>query len=155
MALSTDVQNRYSTQYLIELTNPQNRNATTINTTLLNNAGTDIEALFEVYAGVTFDDTDPQHIATGVEGVVAFLMRRTGQSAAETRIEAWISSTRALGEIEGRNRVTPDSTTLFQPSRDDRLATTPRPAFDDRNFDAFLPNPARGGATGIFRSFGL
>lgn len=143
--LSTHVQNRYSTQYLVELTNPQDRNATEINVTLLNNAFTDISSLFEVHAGVTYDDSDPRHIATAVEGIIALLMLRTGQTAAAGRMGAWLDSVRALGEITGRNRVTPDSTTKMQPSEDDRLTSTPRPAFDDRRFDAFLPSsPAAG-----------
>jgi len=146
MPLSTHVQDRYSTQYLTELTNPQNRNATTVNTTLLDFSSSDVDALFDVYAGVVYDDTDAQHIAIAVEGVIAFLMRRTGQSAAETRIAAWITAMKDLGKTEGRNRVTPDSTTRFQPSADDRLTATPRPAFDDRRFDSFLPkSPNAGG----------
>lgn len=146
MPLSTHVQDRYSTQYLIELTNPQNRNANTVNTTLLANASSDVDALFDVYAGVIYDDADAQHIAVAVEGVVAFLMRRTGQSTAETRISAWVSSMRDLSRTEGRNRIIPDSTTRMQPSADDRLTSTPRPAFDDRRFDAFLPkSPGAGG----------
>lgn len=145
MPLSTHVQDRYSDQYLVELTNPQNRNATTVNTTLLDNASADVDALFDVYAGVAYDDTDAQHIAVAVEGVIAFLMRRTGQSAAEARIAAWITSMKDLGKTEGRNRVTPDSTTRMQPSSDDRLTRAPRPAFDDRSFDSFLPKAPRAG----------
>lgn len=145
MPLSTHVQDRYSTQYLTELTNPQGRNATTVNTTLLGKSADDIDALFDVYAGVEYDDTNAQHIAVAVEGVIAFLMRRTGQSAAESRITAWIASMKALGKTEGRNRVTPDSTTRMQPSADDRVTSTPRPAFDDRRFDAFLPKAPRAG----------
>ena len=145
MPLSTHVQDRYSSQYLVELTNPQNRGATTVNTTILDNASADVDALFDVYSGVEYDDTDAQHIAVAVEGVIAFLMRRTGQSAAESRITAWVSSMRDLSRIEGRNRVTPDSTTRMQPSADDRLTSTPRPAFDDRRFDPFLPKAPGGG----------
>lgn len=145
MPLSTHVQDRYSTQYLTQLTNPQNRNATSVNTTLLGNAANDVDALFDVYSGVEYDDTDAQHIAVAVEGVIAFLMRRTGQSTAEARVTAWVAAMKALGKIEGRNRITPDSTTRFQPSADDRLTSTPRPAFDDRRFDSFLPKAPRAG----------
>ncbi len=145
MPLSTHVQNRYSSEYLVQLTNPQNRNASTIDTTLLGFSVDDVDALFDVYAGVAYDDADATHIAVAVEGVIAFLMRRTGQSAAEARVTAWLSSIRALGGVEGRNRVTPDSTTRFQPSADDRLTSTPRPAFDDRRFDPFQPKPPAAG----------
>ena len=146
MPLSTHVTDRYSTQYLVELTNPQDRSATTINTTLLGFSADDVDALFDVYAGVAYDDADAGHIAVAVEGVIAFLLRRTGQSTADARISAWVSSMRDLSRTEGRNRVTPDSNTRMQPSADDRLASTPRPAFDDRRFDSFLPNsPGSGG----------
>ena len=140
MPLATHVQNRYSTEYLIQLTNPQNRNATTVNTTLLGFSADDVDALFDVYAGVAYDDSDATHVAVAVEGVIAFLMRRTGQATAEARVTAWLASIRALGSVSGRNRVTPDSTTKMQPSEDDRLSSTPRPAFDDRRFDDFMPN---------------
>ncbi len=146
MPLSTHVTDRYSTQYLVELTNPQDRGATTINTTLLGFAADDVDGLFDVYAGVAYDDSDAQHIAVAVEGVIAFLLRRTGQSTADARISTWVSTMRDLSRTEGRNRVTPDSTTRMQPSADNRLTATPRPAFDDRRFDSFLPNsPGSGG----------
>lgn len=139
MPLSTHVTDRHSTQYLIELTNPQNRNATTVNTTLLGFAADDVDALFDVYTGVAYDDSDAQHIAVAVQGVIAFLLRRTGQATAQERIDEWVTSMRSLSRIEGRNRITPDSTTRMQPSADDRLTSTPRPAFDDRHFDSFIP----------------
>ncbi len=144
MALLTDVPNRYATQNLVELTNPQDRNAIAISTRL-DRAVDDVEGMFPIYAGVAFDENDANHVAIGSEGVVALLIRRTGQAIGEARMAQFLSALRALGQIEGRNRVTPDSTTKMQPSEDDRLSTTPRPAFDDRHFDAFLPNPAPGG----------
>ncbi len=145
MPLSTHVTDRYSTPYLRQVTNPQNPNATTVNTTLLGNAATDVDALFEVYSGVAYDDSNQLHIAVAVDGVISFLLERTGQAAARERMEAWITAMRALSRVEGRNRIVPDSTTKMQPSADDRLSTTPRPAFDDRRFDAVLPAPPRTG----------
>ncbi len=146
MPLATDVRNRYSTQYIVELTNPGDRNATTFDGTRLQFAVDDVEALFQVYAGVVYDETNARHLAIAVEGVIAFLIRRTGQATAEARMAVWLTSIRDLGRVEGRNKVTPDSTTRFQPSADDRLTTTPRPAFDDRRFDPFMPkSPAAGG----------
>ena len=147
MPLTTHVTDRYSDAYLRTVTNPQNPNATSTNTTLLANAATDVDALFEVYSGVEYDDDNQLHIAVAVDGVISFLLQRTGQSAARERMDAWITAMRALSRVEGRNRLTPDSSTKMVPSKDDRLTATPRPAFDDRHFDSVLPGRPSSGAT--------
>ena len=147
MPLATHVTDPNTTQYLRQVTNPQNPNATTVNTTLLGFAADDVDALFEVYSGVAYDDANQLHIAVAVDGVISFLLQRTGQSAAQQRMDTWIAAMRSLSRVEGRNRITPDSNTLMQPSADDRLTVTPRPAFDDRFFDRVLPGSPREGLT--------
>jgi hypothetical protein len=146
MPLVARVQARYSNQRLTELTNAEDRNANTPSTEVLDAAASDIEAAFEVYAGVTYSDTTATHVLVAVEGVEALLIRRAGNNTlAEARWNLWLDSLRALSRVEGRERIMPDSNTKLEPSEDDRLSSTPRPAFDDRRFDPFLPNTPRGG----------
>ncbi len=151
MPLITDVQNRYSTTLLIALTNPDDPDVTTLDTGAtgkLQLAADDVAQVFEALTATGYDATEAMHTSVGVEGVVALLRRRTGKYPdAESEWDDFLSALRRVAEVTGRNRVEPTSNSLMQPSEDDRLTSTPRPAFDDRHFDPFLPAPPRGGVT--------
>lgn len=154
MSLVSEVQARIPDQRLVELTNPDDRDATTPNPDRLTSAADDIaNAWFPRYTGVAYDNTDAAHVAVAVEGVEALLVKRNGQTGARDIWNDWTSSASAWGQIQGRNRIVPITTSQMTPSKDNRLTSTPRPAFDDRRWDNFLPNSPAGG-TGAVEEFG-
>jgi hypothetical protein len=110
MTLPTEVQARYGAEYLITITNPQSEGATTIDSTRLANACTDVEAAFVLESAATaFDINNAQHVAIAVEGVVGFLLRRLGtySEEAERRIREFRSNLKSLASIDQRDYVSP------------------------------------------------
>ena len=73
MALLDEVQSRYSTEILKQLTNPDDTSATSINTTILGVAAADTVAAFERLALATYDNDNAVHIEVCAQGVVAKL----------------------------------------------------------------------------------
>jgi hypothetical protein len=153
MALIDEVKKRVSAQRLIELTNPDEPNAATINDTILGYAINDTKAAFKTFVGVTCDDNDATHIAYAVDGVVIFLM---------TRAERWNNATREAEEkwydkldtlrltVGGNIRLSPQTDSEMTPSKDKRGVSTTivRPSFDPSKFDSIRPKPPFGSDTG-------
>lgn len=143
MPLATHVQNRYSAQLLIELTNPDNADATTLDSTRLGLAAGDVEADFRIYAGTAYSDTDARHIAAAVPGVIQKLRIYMGQVADVFAAEEdWQKRLRALGMVTGRNRIRP---TLASNLTDENAQA--QPPFRDSNFDDYLPGEPIGRTT--------
>lgn len=109
MSLSSNVQTRYSTQYLINVSNPQNTGGITLDTTKFNAACTDVEAKIEVHCGVEYDDTDPRHVDAAVEGVVSLLLWRNGHGGGKERYDSFIKGLKALALVTGRDRIAMES----------------------------------------------
>lgn len=105
MSLSTRVQARYSSQYLVNITNPQSESGITIDTTKFDAAITDVEAQFEIYAGTEYDDTNDRHGVVGVELVVSLLLWRNGHGGGKERYDAAIKALKSLALVEGRDRI--------------------------------------------------
>jgi hypothetical protein len=139
MTLSTEVQARYPSQLLVNITNPMETTATTVNTTTLNAAATDVEADFEIVAGVEYDGTDARHVAVAVEGVIAKLLRRTGTSQYEEREKDYNFRLRDLAKVTGRDRITPESDSEVSPAVDSPSGVEVKPAFDNEIFDQIIP----------------
>ena len=144
MSLSSNVQARYSTQRLRQLTNDGDQSATAIDTTVLGYACTDVEADFLVYAGLAYDDSTATHVSVAVEGVLAKLRMRmdsAGSSAKEAH-DSYVERLRSLHLITGGDRVTPTTNSELYPSDENPdNVTTLRPAFDDDHFDDLIPEP--------------
>lgn len=130
MALSTHVTNRLSNRRLIELTNPDDSSAASVDTTLLGYAADDAEAWLEMLAGVAYDDDDARHVAVAISAVEflliswagpqgeALLRNRPGNETFEelrNRIEEQL---RQLGAVTGRDRVKPQTTSNLTPTRE-------------------------------------
>jgi len=130
VALSTHVTNRLSSRRLIELTNPDDNAAVTVDTTLLGYACDDAAAWLEMLAGVAYDDTDARHIAVAISAVEflliswagpqgeALLRNRPGNETfneLRTRIEEQFGQ---LGAVTGRDRVKPQTTSNLVPTRE-------------------------------------
>ena len=141
MSLVSQVQGRYSTAALLQLTNPDDTAAVAYDATRLAYAATDVAAEFEVLAGVAYDDTDARHVAVCVEGVVAFLMWRVGTKGGEALANAWRKRAETYGKVMGRDAILPGTNSLMQPTVPGANGETVRPPFDDRVMQGVLLDP--------------
>ena len=144
MALSDEVTARYASARLIQLTNPGDQTATTVDTTFLGKAATDVEADFEIIAGVAYDNSEARHVSVGVEGVIAKLYQR-GEAAggdADARHSAYLDRLAQLAKVTGRNRIIPTTSSVLTPTSE-RTTTSEvvPPEFDWPNFDDLIPAP--------------
>ncbi len=147
MPLGTHVTDRYSAQFIRNLTNPDNPSATTTDTARLDEAVTDAEADFQTYTGVVYDDTDNQHIALACEGVIATLKLR-GASSRSGGEEAWAKWKERLDharEMWGSNRrITPESTSVLTPASElDSSGRPVRPDYDRSMWHDMIPDSTR------------
>jgi hypothetical protein len=135
MTMSSNFQNRLSSEEVIQLTNPKNRGATSIDTTRLNNAISDVEGYFQIHANTTYDDTDGRHVAVAMEGLELILRKRHGNSNID--LSGWIEELVALGKVTGRNRISPDSSSVKTVAVD----TDAKKPFDlNRDFGNIIPD---------------
>lgn len=148
MALATQVTNRTKTQHLVNLTNPNDRTATTVDTAYLDYAVTDVQADFEIEAEVEYDDTEPMHVSVGVQGVIAkLLMYAESGGAGGTGEDAhtrWISRLRKLRSVTSRARVSPVTRSPLTPSDEQIDDEVVRPAFDRERFKRIAPGTSEG-----------
>ena|SRR3990167_5306289 len=143
MALIDEVQSRYSTPFLVTITNPQASATTTLDITTsgkLYKAAIDIIAKFKK-VGITYDNTVDTHVMTGVEGVVALLRMRQGQYAgADQQWKEWLDELDELRMTTANNRVIPTSSSELTPTDENPdNNTTTRPHFDGANFTDLVP----------------
>lgn len=138
---------RYSTERLSQLTQKDNRSPTTVNTTVLGLAAADAVAEFQTRAGVTFDDTNAQHIRLCCGGTVAFLVSYKGQDPdAWKLVKDFQRDCDALRMTGANKRIQPITTRDLGPSPDIDGAGRPRrPEFDRPRFDRLNVNPPHGG----------
>lgn len=135
MALSDEVQSRLSTQRLLEITNPDKPSATALDSTRLDKAATDAQALFEVHAGVAYDNTKATHVIAGVDLVVAILQKRMGKIS-EQAWEQTLEQLKAVGHVLGRNRIKPQTNSVYTPSSEASTdGSAVRPDMDRERFD--------------------
>ena len=147
MALSTHVTDRFGTNgaFLRGLTNHDDEDASTVNTTRLGLACDAASAAFPIYAGQNYDDTDEGHIAAAVQGVIAYLrMWSSKQGAASDELESFREVLRSIARIGPRKRVDPLTTSVLTPSTPDTTSGSVRPRFDPEQFDGVTPNPPTG-----------
>ena len=143
MALTDEVQGRYDSQLLIGLTNPNNRAAASINTTTLDYACTDVEADFEMMAGVVYQNSDKRHVNVGIEGVIAKLSMRMNQAGERSAnlVDDYMQRMTQLAMVTGRNRLLPTSKSELTPSEEAAIGGTKiRPKFDGSRFWRLKPN---------------
>lgn len=148
MPLTTEVQNRYRTQFLIELTNPNDRGATTVNLAALQEASDDVEADLEVHAGTAYDNNDARHVSAAVRGVVKRLQVYQGK-APDRDITNWQQSLRdGLRLVTGNNRVRPRSSSNLTPAEEAPGGQIVRPFFDPETaFGDLIPGTIQADVT--------
>ena len=142
-ALDAEVRARYSTQYLVNLTQPDDASATTEDTDRMDAAVTDTQADFAVEVGLEYEAANTAHIVIGVEGVIVHLLERTGRGEKTTRerYARYIERLRSL-----RARILPGTTSKVIPTPE--RGNPVRPIFDSPRFDGVNPD-APHGATSI------
>ena len=109
MGLATDTTDRLSTKRLVALSNPEVGTATTVNTTLLAKAVSDVEAEFQLVGGALYDSDNAIHVAVGVSGVVAKLFEWTGNGGEWAMAHREIYE-RRLGLLRTREAYVPATT---------------------------------------------
>lgn len=83
MSLTTIAQTRIPAAELVQLTNPGDRSATTVDSTVLAAAVADAEAEFQLETGLEFDSAVAAHAAIGWVGVRYYLESYAGGAAAQ------------------------------------------------------------------------
>ena len=142
MSLSSNVESRYPLKYLIQLTNPQDKNAIASDATRMGLAVDDTISDMEIYAGLVYDDTDNNHINVATDGVIIKLMLRTGQiSRSDDLHKDWIDHLFAFSKITSRDRILP----RFSRQDKDRK----KPFFDPTEFDELIVGEPRGEGTSL------
>jgi hypothetical protein len=138
MGLRDDVETRVPAQHLIRMTNIDDTTATAINGDVLDAAVADAEGDILTWCATEYDSSDRRMVPVGVMGVLNKL--RTW-AAGEAIPDAVIAETeeyrrrlQALAKVTGRDRITPESTSNYDPSPEPHG----RPAFDDSAFDGVL-----------------
>ena len=148
MALIDRVIERYSVQYIANLTNPDSAAATTADTTRRNLAAQDAEAEFEMFAGVSYDETNNIIVTLAVEGVIVLLKERKSARSEDAK-SARTEWERKLNEFRLRlgseAQFDPETTGVGIPSPEQRGNETVRPKFNDPKYDDYIPEDPRVG----------
>lgn len=147
MSLSSEVQLRQRAQRLRELTNLTDDATVSINTAVLNAAVADTQATFRTRVGVAFDDTDPEHIAIGCDGVMFFLHRYKGTDteAVEARWETALANFR---KSKRSGLMAPATNSPYEPTLPPAGSLPPD---DIRYYDDLIPDPPGGGPAADYR----
>jgi len=143
MALADEVTSRYPGSRLVQLTNPNDQDASAVDATILGLACTDVEADFLTYTATAYDNSEAQHVAVAVEGVVAKLAQRTEASGeiADSQHEKYLDRLRALARVTGRDRIRPKTTSVLTVSSERIGTETVYPDTDRNAFEDFVPDP--------------
>lgn len=145
--LIADVQARYPSQMLIELTRRRNTDATTLDTGatgILATACDDVETGdFPVYVQMPYDSTNRKHVTVAVEGVLAKLKvwAREGVDGGQGEWDRWVTRAGALAKNTSRARISPVTTSELTPTPEVDGGETVRPMFDQGDFDDARPGP--------------
>jgi len=145
MTLQVNATLRLSTQLLVELTNPGEPSETTVNTSVLDAAVADTQAVFLIETGIAYDDTDALHVAIAVQGVLVFLMQYSGITGRNTQqvTERWNRGLVQIATTRGsEQRISPTSSSTLDPSTE-RAGS--RPDQDRSRWRGFVPNAVGGG----------
>lgn len=143
MTLPSNVTARVRTQLLIELTNPNDRAATSIDTAQLDLASTDVEADFRTFAGTTYDDTDARHVSEAIVGVILKLQAYMGTTPKPFEdVTEWQERLHdRLRMVTGNNRIRPKSTSELTPVPEAPGGVKVTPWFDpDSAFTDLIPD---------------
>ncbi len=146
MGLDADWLARISNARAVTLTNPDDPTQTTVNTARLLAAVSDVQGEFRLWAGVTYTETLPEHVALGVRGVTIYLRQYQGQSE-QDELDAWRQSLRAM--MQQLAWIPPTGTSNLSPTADVSISGQPAlPDFDDARLRNYRPRPGGTGGGG-------
>jgi len=86
-ALWAAVVDGYESTGLVQLTNPRDRSATTVDTTYGEKIAQSVIDIFAAYTQVAYDSSDALHVEVGMAGCIAMLWRRGGTAVNIAKIE--------------------------------------------------------------------
>ena len=111
MTLFANVELRYSTKRIAEITRPESPDYSTVNDTWLQTLCDDIVGCFVAESAGTYDDTNPAHVAVAVDGVIALAqLRITYTDRNERRWDGWLERLRNLSLVDHKDRISPAAT---------------------------------------------
>ncbi len=142
--LAAEFRLRYTTQRIVELSNPGDPDPTTENTTLTDQVVLDATAAFLTYAEKVIDTDVVADVLVGISFMFAFFMAYESGTAVEATKE-W---KRAVDAAVSRKNVTsrariPWTTDSQKDPTEDRRANDvrdPKPSADDTHFDGLTPS---------------
>jgi hypothetical protein len=133
--LATAVEARVPQTYLAQLTQIDSLSNNTVDQTTLELAVDDVTAMFETYAQLEFDSSDPRMLRLGVDGVLAVLQQNRGQDPKQDKVAAWRDRCREFAGTTSRARISPRSL----PGLPATTYPNARPGFDPSRFDGSTP----------------
>lgn len=139
MALQDEFEARFAAGYRKRISNPETRQPTSQNDTLVAQACTDAAEEFEQLVGVEFDVSLTAHAQLAALLVELWLLRYGAAPAAvldKKGTEIRERAERLAKSKGGRRRVTPTSSSSYRHSTPSQ---TPRPEFDEEQFEDFTP----------------
>jgi hypothetical protein len=141
MALIDEVTARIPSQVLIELTNPRDNSASSVETTILGKACDAVEAKFEVYAQESYDGDVTAIVEACVMGVV-YQLRQWGSGiseVAEKGMTAFREECERIRGVRARAAITPTTDSKRTPSDENPTGGTLRPWADRDTFRGIRP----------------
>lgn len=146
MSLSSNVQARYPNQILVNLTRAGDTTATTVDSTKLGYAATDVEAYFKIWGNATYDDTNARHVAVCVPAVILVLQMYSAQT--QDQYDSLLKSIEKLmkdeAKIDARDKIAVTTSSQLTPSQENPTGGTVRPFFDYGETSDFTPDPPGG-----------
>ena len=144
MALVDEVINRFSVEFLKNLTNPDLPEGSAYDAARLALAATDATAEFEREGAVVFSLTNAHHVDVAVDGVVMKLMQRGGThlggETLKTVRERFLEACKRLSATQGgRTRVQPSTRSPYTPSEEAQVGEILRPPFDSSEWPPIVP----------------
>lgn len=137
MALINDYQARFSTQERVNLSNPQNSTATSVDSTRETNAAEDARGDFEAVCGVTYDSSNRIHVSASVPLVAQKLLVYTGRASQEDYDKFLDRLDKYYRLVLGRDRITPTTNSQLSPTAEEANS---KPMDDLSNFSRFIGN---------------
>jgi len=142
MALIDRVQERVSSSLLEALTNPDEPETSSVDTTYLQRVCDDVEVgEFVAWMNESYDEAIRLHILAAIALVRLKLIEfGAAPGSAEEKLVARLEKTvERYRHIRARDRIAPQSSSELTPSVEVEQGETIRPAFDDRYFEDMTP----------------
>ncbi len=137
--LATQVALRIPSHILTELTNRDSIVGTSQDSTILEQACTDVTAAFATYSGETFNATVAEHLRLGTVGVLATLRMWSNAVPESPEWNAWIQKVRDYAKTSARDRVVATSNSDLTPTDEVQPGETVAPDFERARFGRVVP----------------